>query len=128
VNQSGAMLKVKWGVAHMIIAASIMNKSNKYTGPVVIPLVHVGMEKIMPLSVTGWTKYIPRIGKKVHILVGEPMNFDDIVTDLMTRRAANPEIAQAAMRETMIQIMVAIEQRLVSMHLELQRITKNPNV
>uniref|UniRef100_A0A0A8YVG9 Tafazzin family protein n=1 Tax=Arundo donax TaxID=35708 RepID=A0A0A8YVG9_ARUDO len=44
--------------------------------PVVIPFVHTGMQDIMPVG-----KRIPRAGKRVIVVVGDPINFDDLIID-----------------------------------------------
>lgn len=44
--------------------------------PVVIPFVHTGMQDIMPVG-----KRIPRAGKRVIVVVGDPINFDDLLID-----------------------------------------------
>ena len=46
--------------------------------PVVIPIYHLGMDSILK-----YTKpYIPRIGKKVTILIGDPIDISTKVWDL----------------------------------------------
>ncbi|CAK8544630.1 unnamed protein product [Lathyrus sativus] len=56
----------KRGVARFILDGDSM--------PVVIPFVHTGMQEIMPIGAS-----IPRIGKRVTVIVGDPINFDDII-------------------------------------------------
>ncbi|XP_047155077.1 tafazzin [Vigna umbellata] len=42
--------------------------------PLVVPFVHTGMQEIMPIGAN-----FPRIGKSVTVLIGDPINFDDIL-------------------------------------------------
>ncbi|ESW19012.1 hypothetical protein PHAVU_006G089600 [Phaseolus vulgaris] len=42
--------------------------------PLVVPFVHTGMQEIMPIGAN-----FPRIGKMVTVLIGDPINFDDIL-------------------------------------------------
>ncbi|KAF6142613.1 hypothetical protein GIB67_015099 [Kingdonia uniflora] len=42
--------------------------------PVVVPFVHTGMQDIMPVGAS-----FPRIGKTVTVLIGDPINFDDLL-------------------------------------------------
>lgn len=42
--------------------------------PVVVPFVHTGMQEIMPIGAN-----VPRIGKIVTVLVGDPIEFDDLL-------------------------------------------------
>ncbi|KAG5244788.1 tafazzin [Salix suchowensis] len=60
------MCSPKRGVGRLILDAD--------TVPLVIPFVHTGMQEIMPLGAT-----LPRIGKRVTVLLGDPIQFDDIL-------------------------------------------------
>ncbi|XP_077226315.1 phospholipid/glycerol acyltransferase family protein isoform X2 [Tasmannia lanceolata] len=42
--------------------------------PLVVPFVHTGMQEIMPIGT-----HFPRIGKRVTVLIGEPIHFDDLL-------------------------------------------------
>ncbi|XP_010921824.1 uncharacterized protein [Elaeis guineensis] len=44
--------------------------------PMVIPFVHTGMQEVMPVGT-----HIPKIGKKVMVLIGDPIAFDDLIVD-----------------------------------------------
>ncbi|XP_021742568.1 uncharacterized protein LOC110708683 [Chenopodium quinoa] len=52
--------------------------------PIVVPFVHTGMQEIIPIGAS-----FPRIGKTVTVLIGDPMEFDDLLnaeeTDLASR-------------------------------------------
>lgn len=56
----------KRGVGRLILDAD--------TVPLVIPFAHTGMQEIMPIGAT-----LPRIGKRVTVLLGDPIHFDDIL-------------------------------------------------
>ncbi|PAN26675.1 hypothetical protein PAHAL_5G030400 [Panicum hallii] len=58
----------KRGVGRLVMDADSL--------PVVIPFVHTGMQDIMPVG-----KRIPRAGKQVIVIVGDPINFDDLIID-----------------------------------------------
>lgn len=58
----------KRGVGRLVMDADSL--------PVVVPFVHTGMQDIMPVG-----KRIPRTGKRVIVVVGDPINFDDLITD-----------------------------------------------
>lgn len=58
----------KRGVGRLVMDADSL--------PVVIPFVHTGMQDIMPVG-----KRIPRAGKRVIVVVGDPINFDDLLID-----------------------------------------------
>lgn len=52
--------------------------------PIVVPFVHTGMQEIMPIGAS-----FPRIGKTVTVLIGDPIELDDLLhaegTDLASR-------------------------------------------
>ncbi|KAL2941037.1 Tafazzin [Bienertia sinuspersici] len=52
--------------------------------PIVIPFVHTGMQEIIPIGAS-----FPRIGKTVTVLIGDPVEFDDLLnaeeTELSSR-------------------------------------------
>lgn len=56
----------KRGVGRLVLDADTM--------PMVIPFVHTGMQEIMPVGAK-----IPRIGKTVTILIGDPIHFEDLL-------------------------------------------------
>ncbi|GJM91974.1 hypothetical protein PR202_ga08397 [Eleusine coracana subsp. coracana] len=58
----------KRGVGRLIMDADSL--------PIVIPFVHTGMQDIMPVG-----KRIPTAGKRVIVVVGDPINFDDLIID-----------------------------------------------
>ncbi|RHY27636.1 hypothetical protein DYB25_007816 [Aphanomyces astaci] len=63
--------RLKWGVGKLIARAEIT--------PVVLPIYHVGMDKVMPQTPDHKLKSIvPRLGQRVHVLVGSPIYFDDL--------------------------------------------------
>lgn len=64
VNMEKTFLRLKWGVGRVV--AECQRKV------VVLPFYHVGMDDILP----NYAPYIPRIRKRVTILFGNPMEFD----------------------------------------------------
>ncbi|XP_061357470.1 uncharacterized protein LOC133301788 isoform X2 [Gastrolobium bilobum] len=56
----------KRGVGRLVLDGDSM--------PLVVPFVHTGMQEIMPIGAN-----FPRIGKMVTVLIGDPINFDDIL-------------------------------------------------
>ncbi|XP_057961144.1 uncharacterized protein LOC131153106 [Malania oleifera] len=56
----------KRGVGRLILDADNI--------PIVVPFVHTGMQEIMPIGAK-----VPRIGKTVTVLIGDPINFDDLL-------------------------------------------------
>ncbi|CAJ1960804.1 unnamed protein product [Sphenostylis stenocarpa] len=60
------MSSSKRGVGRLVLDGDSM--------PLVVPFVHTGMQEIMPIGAN-----FPRIGKLVTVLIGDPINFDDIL-------------------------------------------------
>lgn len=58
----------KRGVGRLVMDAD--------TIPIVIPFVHSGMQDIMPVGST-----FPKVGKKVTVVVGDPIPLEDLITD-----------------------------------------------
>ncbi|KAK1388452.1 Tafazzin [Heracleum sosnowskyi] len=56
----------KRGIGRLVLDADIV--------PMVVPFVHTGMQDIMPIGAK-----FPRIGKTVTVLVGDPVEFDDLL-------------------------------------------------
>ncbi|KAG2575482.1 N-acylphosphatidylethanolamine synthase-like [Panicum virgatum] len=61
--------RLKWGTASLIVRAPVT--------PIVLPIVHSGFEKVMPENLFfGRRPPVPLWGKKIDIIVGEPIEFD----------------------------------------------------
>ena len=67
VNMTTDWLRIKWGVAKMIIDAQVP--------PIVVPIWHEGFEEILP----NFPPYIPQVGKKVTIVFGEPFDTEPLL-------------------------------------------------
>uniref|UniRef100_A0A1J3JB78 Tafazzin family protein n=1 Tax=Noccaea caerulescens TaxID=107243 RepID=A0A1J3JB78_NOCCA len=67
------MGSAKRGIGRLILDADTL--------PMVVPFVHNGMQDIMPVGAN-----VPRIGKTVTVIIGNPIHFDDI---LGTEEAGN---------------------------------------
>lgn len=75
--RSAEIGRFKWGVGKLIARADIQ--------PVVIPIYHVGMDKVMPQTKSHKIKnFLPRIGQRVHVIVGDPIDFSDLLKNYPT--------------------------------------------
>ena len=74
MNVDKSDLRYKWGVGRMI--------SECRTPPLVVPIYHLGMDDILP-SVQ---PYIPRILKRVTVLIGDPIDVSKIFKNLYLLR------------------------------------------
>ncbi|KAL0675711.1 hypothetical protein Bca4012_003692 [Brassica carinata] len=60
------MGSAKRGIGRLILDADTL--------PMVVPFVHTGMQDIMPIGAS-----VPRIGKTVTVIIGDPIPFNDLV-------------------------------------------------
>lgn len=78
VNVEKEYIRLKWGVGQLISTSPIV--------PIVIPMYHLGMDEVLPTK----KPYIPRIGKRVTVCIGEPIDFDETLKEL-DRNGASQE-------------------------------------
>ncbi len=74
VNLTHEFMRLKWGVGRLIADCKEL--------PLVLPFWHLGMDDVLP----NHSPYVPRIGKKVTVLVGDPIDFSEVLEKM---RAAN---------------------------------------
>ena len=67
--------KLKWGVAKLIAHAPIR--------PIVIPYIHLGMEKVIPLNPVDRNveKWFPTPGNSIEVSFGKEIKFDDLLIE-----------------------------------------------
>lgn len=70
INFNGKLGPFRWGVGKLICDSK---KGNGGHDPVVLPLYHAGMSDVMPML-----SRVPRVGKRIHVEVGEPVDLSDI--------------------------------------------------
>merc|ERR1712130_71690 len=64
---------LKWGVGKIIAETKVPL--------IVLPFFHTGMDEAMPLTAESKCAYLlPSAGNNIHVIVGEPMQFDDLIT------------------------------------------------
>ncbi|KAK1288288.1 N-acylphosphatidylethanolamine synthase [Acorus calamus] len=69
LQENGPIRRLNWGTASLIARAPIT--------PTVLPIVHCGFEKVMPEKfLFGRRPLLPLCGKKIQIVIGEPIEFD----------------------------------------------------
>ena len=62
VNVDKVDLRYKWGVGRMIWECT--------TTPLIVPIFHLGMDKVLPNT----KPYVPRLFKRVTVMVGNPID------------------------------------------------------
>lgn len=70
VNYTGHLGPLRWGVGKLLCDAV----AGGHPPPIVLPWYHSGMGDIMPRGAR-----VPRIGHSVHVVVGEPLELDDVL-------------------------------------------------
>lgn len=83
INDQKLNLRLKWGVGRLIADAQ--------QTPIVLPFYHFGMDDILPNK----TPYRPLINKKLTIVVGKPMYFDDLVVEMKRIHKSPAEIRKS---------------------------------
>ena len=95
VNDNGAeqpLLPLRWGVGRLVTECQDER-------PIVIPIYHMGMDKVLP----NVKPYVPRLFQRVTVCVGEPIDMDEVLRkteglDVEERRKAITEEVEEALR------------------------------
>uniref|UniRef100_A0A915HSM9 Tafazzin family protein n=1 Tax=Romanomermis culicivorax TaxID=13658 RepID=A0A915HSM9_ROMCU len=112
VNLMKQSMRLKWGVGRLIHEMNFT--------PTVIPMWHMGMDDVLPNT----KPRIPRLGKTLTVLIGDPICFEKILND--------PEREKLSAAEIRIKIMAKIQQTLETLkidaeHLHIKFINYNDN-
>jgi len=76
-------VRLKWGVGRLISECKI--------APIVIPIYHLGMDDILPNK----KPYIPKVGNRVTVLVGQPIDLKDTLEELRKSNASAEDMRTA---------------------------------
>ena len=102
VNEQKLDMRYKWGIGRLIAECNIT--------PIVIPIYHLGMDHILPNKRPYfWFGRLPKIGRKVTVLIGEPIPVKEALDKLKETQASDTE-----MRKTLTDL---IEKRLKALRI-----------
>lgn len=79
VNMTKENMRLKWGVGRMIYESPIT--------PIVIPIWHIGMDDVLPNE----PPYYLRLRKDLTFNYGKPIDLDNVLIELRTRKATDVE-------------------------------------
>jgi monolysocardiolipin acyltransferase len=74
VNETKEPIRLKWGVGRMIHELPQL--------PMVIPIWHIGMDKLMPNT----PPYVLKVGQKVTLNFGQPIDLTETITRVKERK------------------------------------------
>ncbi|XP_078040620.1 tafazzin, phospholipid-lysophospholipid transacylase isoform X3 [Augochlora pura] len=83
VNMLKENMRLKWGVGRLIMESPVT--------PLVIPICHLGMDDVLPNEPPYWL----RMGNKVTMNYGDPIDFSDLVEKLRASKASELETRKA---------------------------------
>ncbi|KAL3516032.1 hypothetical protein ACH5RR_022934 [Cinchona calisaya] len=101
---------IKRGIGRLILDADNL--------PIVLPFVHTGMQEVMPIGAK-----LPRIGKTVAVLVGDPIDFDDILNleeNQNVSRGKLYDAVSARIRDRLQKLKAQVERLVIEQSLLLQ--------
>ena len=79
VNLTKENMRLKWGIGRLVSECKQL--------PIIVPIYHLGMDSILP----NVKPYIPRIGNKVTVVIGKPLDLTKTIQDLENRNANSEE-------------------------------------
>ncbi|XP_018309270.1 tafazzin homolog [Mycetomoellerius zeteki] len=83
VNMLKEEMRLKWGVGRLILESPIT--------PIVIPICHLGMDEVLPNE----PPYMLKVGKRVTMNYGEPIDFSGLLTELRESKASEMDARKA---------------------------------
>lgn len=104
VNMTKELIRLKWGVGRMVYESP--------TVPLIIPMWHEGTDTVLPNE----PPYYLRVGKKVTLVYGEPIDLSVLVRDLKQRKATEIE-ARKAITDAIQNELMKLKEKTEKIHL-----------
>lgn len=103
INVNHEQIRLKWGVGRLVDAVDHV--------PMVIPIWQVGMDDILPNK----RPYIPLFGKRLTVVVGNPIDLSDISSSMKSNGCSKREIRKA-LTDKIQDEMFILRQKAESLH------------
>ncbi|KAA0183364.1 hypothetical protein HAZT_HAZT001828 [Hyalella azteca] len=86
VNEKKEILRLKWGIGRLIYDCCDLAR---FPGkaPIILIIYHLGMDSVLPNT----RPFIPRVGKRVTIVVGEPLDTGPLLAQLSHDKVSKHE-------------------------------------
>ncbi|XP_011698451.1 PREDICTED: tafazzin homolog isoform X1 [Wasmannia auropunctata] len=100
VNMLKEEMRLKWGVGRLILESPVT--------PIVIPICHFGMDEVLPNE----PPYMLKVGKRVTMNYGEPIDLSGLLAELRESQASEMEARKAItdhIQEELIRLKAATE-------------------
>lgn len=94
VNMTKEKMRFKWGIGRILYESPVM--------PIIIPIWHIGMDTVLPNE----PPYVLRLGKKVTINVGQPIDIKDLVNELKQNSTSDIDARLAITNKIQQEMMV----------------------
>ena len=106
VNMSLEKLRLKWGIGRLIYDCSL--------NPIVLLFYHIGMDHVLPSH----KPYIPRLNKTVTVVVGEPLDFGDIIKE-MKEKNEDPQTARKIITDIIQDELFKLREKAEKLHYQI---------
>lgn len=100
INQSGSVIPMKWGVAHLVTEVT--------PTPKIVPVYHTGFDKLFPEGQVYYPRVFPR--KYYKIFIGEPISFEDLIDDHKKNKTKKTDL-HIAITDRVYNELLAIENK-----------------
>lgn len=103
VNMTKEFIRLKWGVGRLVYESPVV--------PIIIPMWHEGTDTVLPNE----PPYFLRVGKRVTLVYGEPLDLSKLVKELKEKNATEIE-ARKAITDTIQGELMKLKEKTEKIH------------